>query len=84
MELFITLTKGMGEPTYGLLLSHRVLAFEACSVRPTSKVLRIKGAAVSRFCSGYLGLVVRRLCCGKYIILCENRTQRALNGMCFS
>ena len=41
VELFITLTKGMGEPTYGLLLSlYRVLAFEACSARPASKVLR--------------------------------------------
>ena len=37
MELFITLTKGMGEPTCGLLL-FRVLAFEACSARPASKV----------------------------------------------
>ena len=48
MELFITLTKGMGEPTYGLLLSQRVLAFEACSARPASKVLRwMLGAVVS-------------------------------------
>ena len=68
MELFITLTKGMGEPTFGLLLSH-VLAFEACSVRPASKVPR-----------WMLGAVVRRLSCGKYIILCESRSQRALNG----
>ena len=50
MELFITITKGMGEPTYGLLLSHRVLAFEACSARPASKVLRWTLA-------GYSGLV---------------------------
>ena len=30
MELFITLTKGMGEPTYGrtLAVSHHVLEFE--------------------------------------------------------
>ena len=62
MELFITITKGMGEPTYGLLLSHRVLAFEACSARPASKVLRWTLA-------GYSGLVVWRLSCGKYIIL---------------
>ena len=72
MELFITLTKGMGEPTYGLLLSqvsHRVLAFEACSARPASKVLRwIHGA------------VVRRLSRGKYITLCESHGHRALNG----
>jgi len=27
----------MGEPTYGLLMSHRVLVFEACSARPASK-----------------------------------------------
>ena len=64
------LTKGMGEPTYGLLLYHRVLAFEACSARPASKVLR-----------WMLGAVVRQLSRGKYIIffLCESRCQRALN-----
>ena len=71
------LTKGMGEPTYRLLLSHRVLVFEACSARPASKFLRWTLA-------GYSGLVVRRLSCGKYIISCESRAQRALNGTCFS
>ena len=71
VELFITLTKGMGKPTYGLLLyvSHRVLVFEACSACPASKVLR-----------WMLWSVVRRLSRGKYIILCESRSQRALNG----
>ena len=41
VELFITLTKEMGEPTYGrtLAVSHHVLEFEACSARPASKVL---------------------------------------------
>ena len=41
MELFITLTKEMGEPTYGrtLAVSHHVLEFEACSACPASKVL---------------------------------------------
>ena len=68
MELFITLTKGMGEPTYGLLLS-RVLAFKACSARPASKVPR-----------WMLGAVVQWLSRGKYIILCESHGQRALNG----
>ena len=40
MELFITLTKGMGEPTYGrtLAVSHHVLEFEACSARPASSI----------------------------------------------
>ena len=54
VELFITLTKGMGEPTYGrtLAVSHHVLEFEACSARPASKVLRWTFA-------GYSGLVVR-------------------------
>ena len=52
MELFITLTKGMGEPTYGrtLAVSHHVLEFEACSARPASKVFRWTFA-------GYSGLV---------------------------
>ena len=53
------------------------LAFEACSARPASKVLRCTLA-------GYSGLVVRRLSRGKYIILSESRAQRALNGTCFS
>ena len=63
VELFITLTKAMGEPTYGrtLAVSHHVLEFEACSARPASKVLRWTFA-------GYSGLVVRRLSRGKYII----------------
>ena len=67
MELFITLTKGMGELTYGrtLAVSHHVLEFEACSACPASKVLRWTFA-------GYSGLVVRRLSCGKYIISCES------------
>ena len=56
-----------------LAVSHRVLAFEACSARPASKVLRWTLA-------GYSGLVVWRLSRGKYIILCESRAQRALNG----
>ena len=81
MELFITLTKGMGEPTYGLFIalavSHRVLAFDACSARPALKVLRWTLA-------GYSGLVVRQFSRGKYIILCESHGQRALNGTCFS
>ena len=68
----------MGEPTYGLLLSLIAsLAFEACSARPASKVLRWTLA-------GYCGLVVRRLSRGKYIVLCESRAQRALNETCFS
>ena len=62
------LTKGMGEPTYGLFLSHLILAFEAYSARPAYKVLRWTLA-------GYSGLVVQRLSCGKYIILCESRAQ---------
>ena len=37
VELFIMLTKGKGEPTYGLLLS---LIMSWCSRRPASKVLR--------------------------------------------
>ena len=67
VELFVTLTKGMGEPTYGrtLAVPHHVLEFEACSARPASKVLRWAFA-------GYSGLVVRRLSRGKYIILCES------------
>ena len=67
VELFITLTKGMGEPTYGrtLAVSHHVLELEACSARPASKVLRWTFA-------GYSGLVVRLLSRGKYIILCES------------
>ena len=69
MELFITLTKGMCEPPYGLLLSHHVLAFEACSACPASKVLR-----------WMLRAVVRQLSRGKYIFLCESRGQQALNG----
>ena len=48
------------------------MAFEACSARPASKVLRWTLA-------GYSGLVVRRLPRGKYIILCESRAQRASN-----
>ena len=41
MELFITLTKGIGEPSVRTLaVSHHVLEFEACSARPASKVLR--------------------------------------------
>ena len=58
----------MGEPMYGLFLSHLILAFEACSARPAYKVLRWTLA-------GYSGLVVQRLSCGKYIILCESRAQ---------
>ena len=58
----------MGEPMYGLLLS-RILAFEACSACPALKVPR-----------WMLGAVVWRLSCSKYIILCESRGQRALNG----
>ena len=42
---------------------------EDLSVRPASKVLR-----------WMLGAVVRWLTRGKYIILCESRGQRALNG----
>ena len=34
----------------------------------------------TRILAGYSGRVVRRLSRGKYIILCENRAQRALNG----
>ena len=60
--------KGMGEPTYGLLLA-LVLAFEACSACSASKVPH-----------WMLGAVVRRLSHGKYIILCDGRGQRALNG----
>ena len=68
----------MGEPTYRLLLSLIAsLAFKACSARPASKVLRWTLA-------GYSGLVVGRLSRGKYIILCDSRAQRALNGTCFS
>ena len=63
MELFITLTKGMG-----LAVSHRVLAFEACSAHPASKVFSLDTPG----CSGDSR--------GKYIILCESRGQRALNG----
>ena len=68
MELFVTLTRGMSEPTYGLLLSCRVLA-GPCSAHPVMKVLR-----------WILGAVLRRLSLGKYIILCASRGQRALNG----
>ena len=57
----------MGEPTYGLLLS-RILAFEACSARPASKVPR-----------WMLVAVVRRVSRGKCIILCESRGQWALS-----
>ena len=43
VELFIMLTRGMGEPTYGLLLS-LVMSWwgicEACSVHPVPKALR--------------------------------------------
>ena len=60
-----------------LAVSHCVLAFEACSARPASKVL-------CWILAGYSGLVVRRLSRGKYITLCESCTQQALNGMCFS
>ena len=44
MELFITLTKGMGEPTYGrtLAVSHHVLEFEACSARARVESRRVK------------------------------------------
>ena len=52
---------------YGLLLC-RVLAFEACTAHPASKVPR-----------WMLGAVVRRLSHGKYILLFESRRQRALN-----
>ena len=58
-----------GRTNVRTLVSHCVLAFEACSARPVSKVLR-----------WMLGAVVRRLSRGKYIILCESRGQRALNG----
>ena len=58
-----------------LAVSYRVLVFEACSVRPASKVLRW-------ILAGYSGLVVRRLSRSKYITLSESCTQRALNGMC--
>ena len=58
MELFITLTKGMGEPTYGqtLAVSHHVLhrRFFAGHSLDTRD------------------FVVRRLSRGKYIILCES------------
>ena len=64
MELFITLTKGMGEPTYGLLLSLSVSCIEGSSL----------------YTRWILGAVVRRLSRGKYIILSESRGQRALNG----
>ena len=60
-----------------LAVSHRVLAFEACSACPASKILRWALA-------GYSGLVVRWLSRGKCIILCESPAQRALNGTCFS
>ena len=60
-----------------LAVSHLVLAFEACSAHPALKVLHCTLA-------GYSGLVERRLCRGKYIILCESLGQQALNGMCFS
>ena len=58
-ELFITLTSGVGEPTFGLLLSCRILVgvCEACSAHP-----------VQRFFAGYSGAVLRRLSRGKYII----------------
>ena len=39
MELFITLTRGMGEPMYGLLLS--LVAVWACSAHPVLKVLSL-------------------------------------------
>ena len=78
MELFIPLTKGMGEPTYGFFaVTHCVLVFEACSAIPALKVLRWTLA-------GYSGLVVQRFSRGKYIILCESHARRALNGTCFS
>ena len=55
-----------------MLVSHRVLAFEACSARPASKVLR-----------WMLGAVVRRLSRGIILFkLCESSGQRALNGEC--
>ena len=68
VELFITLAKGMGEPNVRTsAVSHRVLAFEACSAHPASKVLCWTLA-------GYSGLAaVRQLSRGKYIILCESR-----------
>ena len=56
-----------------LAVSHRILAFKACSARPAWKVLCLM-----------LGAVVRQLSHGKYIvctsILCESCGQRALNG----
>ena len=72
MELFIALTKGMGEPTYKLLLS----LIASWRLRLVQCVLH------RRFFAGYsLGLaVVWRLSRSKYIILCESRGQRALNG----
>ena len=70
VELFIMLTKGDGRTNIQTrAVSYRVLAFEACSARPASKVL-----------CWMLGAVVRQLSRGKYIILCESRGQRALNG----
>ena len=68
------LTKRMGEPTYGLLLT----LIASWHPRLVQRVLD------QRFFAGYtrwvLGAVVRRLSQGKYIILCESHGQRALNG----
>ena len=55
--------------TFLILLQMACHTFKACSARPASKVLH-----------WMLGAVVRRLSRGKYIILCESRGQRALNG----
>ena len=62
----------MGEPTVRTLaVSHGVLAFEACSARPASKVLR-----------WMLGAVVRRLSRGKYyFILCESMVRVTVSGL---
>ena len=69
MELFITLTKGMG---------NQRTDFSCLSSRPGVRGLFsascIEGSSLDTrwTLAGYSGLVVRRLSRGKYIILCES------------
>ena len=69
VELFITLTRRMGEPTYGLLLS--LVASWWGGFRGLFSASCTEGSSLD---------VLRRLSRGKYITLCASRGQRALNG----
>ena len=72
VELFIMLTRGIREPTYGLFLSLITSWWgvcEACSAHPVLKVLSLDTRGLYSGDSH-----------GKYIILCESHSQRALNG----